>query len=175
MASDKTVLTSSTSYCSVAEFLKRVDVRTVGDLASDDTTRVEASALTTNEKVLTALEDASGEVESAALLGERYTPDDLNALTGMAQAKLQRLVADIAMALMIERRPSLKVPPPPGIERTQEWLNMMAQGERIFGFQEVAEAGHLDHEVLTKDEVEDRAGLVYQARAYFGTRVDRMG
>ena len=79
------------AYASVADLKKRFDVRTLGDLASDDGTQVASANLPADENVLAALDDASGEIDSAVLVARRYTTSDLTALTGNSLAYLKRL------------------------------------------------------------------------------------
>lgn len=169
----KTVTTNATSYLSVAEFLKRVDWRVVADLASDDGTRLAEAALTTNVNVLAVLLDASGDVESAAMMGGKYSAEDLAALTGVAQAKLYRIISDLAICYLYERRPSQDAKTPASMDRTQAWLEKLVEGTRIFGFQETVDASVLDHDTETVDHVETRNLPTYIARRMFGTRANR--
>lgn len=180
----KTVQSSDELLCPVAEFLRRVSRATVAQLAADedeagDVVPVAFAALPANENVLAALKDASGLLESAAFVGERYSPDDLEALAAAdgtnAQALLFRIITDFAWVLLWERRPNKNVEPPPSLDRSQAFLEQLSQGRRIFGFQEAAEAGRIGHEVVTREEVEERNGVTYQARRWLGTRADRDG
>src|SRR4051812_44738426 len=96
-----TPITSATRYCSGSEFCGPTgfyDSRVIGDLVSINGTRDPSPH--TNAKVLANLDSASGEVESACLVAGRYTPDDLNALTGMGAALLKRIVASLAYQYM---------------------------------------------------------------------------
>lgn len=86
-------LTNSTTLCSVVEFLRRCDQRTVAELVSDTGAPVDVASLGADANLAASLLDATGEVEAAAMHGGRYRPDDLAALTGAAQGRLQRLIA----------------------------------------------------------------------------------
>lgn len=174
----QTVTSSASSYCTVAEFLKRVDLRTVGDWASDDGVRVLAGALTTDAKVLAALADASGELEAAALIGGKYTVEDLAALAAtdcVGRAKLYRLISDLALCFLYDRRPQMfaDARPPNCWERATGWLNELAQGTRIFPFQQASDAGRLENSKVTDSELAERNGVLLQASPFFGVRSDR--
>ena len=174
MASDKTVSTSSSSYMSVAEFLKRADHRTVGDLVSDTGQRVSSSNLPNNTNLLACLLDACGMVESAATVGKRYTPDDLAALTGASRGHLFRLITRLTMLMLFERRPDRELRMPEIVQSALDDLDALARGIRIFGFIENQEAGYLDHEKEVAADVTDRNGTVVIAGRFFGTRTNRL-
>ncbi len=165
----KTPLTNATSYLSPADFLKRKDARVIGDLVGDAGSRVSAAALLTDPNVLAALGDASGEVESMCLLGGRYTPADLAALTGNAQGFLSKLVAELAFCQLWTRRY-------PDKERAdtcqwaQDTLERLADGEQMFGFQETADAGTVLSVVEDMDDVQTRNLVTSQAGRFFGRR-----
>lgn len=169
----KTLVTGSDTYCPVAEFLNRTEERSVGDWVSVDGTRVLVAALATDPKVLAALRSASGYLESVALLGGRYTPTDLAALTGNAQALLYQIVSQLARMELWQGRRNPKPGDAPPQMTVSVFLDKLANGERIFGFQEVMDAGRFDVDDLTNADEVARNGLVYQADRYFGDRTDR--
>ncbi len=175
----KTINSSSTRYLPVAEFLKRIDPTTVAQLCSDDPANpIDIGSLGINANLAAAIIDAEGEVESAALMGERYSALDLQALAAArpitaATGKLWRLISDIAWVLLWERRPNKQLPAPPSLERTQAWIEQLALGKRIFGFAEVEAAGLPDFNADTAQDVEARNGATYQAGRFFGRRANR--
>lgn len=168
----KTPLTASSAYCTVAEMLKRIDRRTVRDLVSDTGEAVEESSLTTNAELLAAMLDASGEVEAAAMKGARYTPADLQALTGAAKARLCRMLVRLTICFLYERRPD-KGPIPEVYKAALEQLEQLRTGEMIFGTVETSNAQTMDHEVETARQVETRDGTTFQTRRFFGRRSNR--
>lgn len=170
----QTVLTSATAYCSAAEFLNRYDRRTVAKLCSDTGEAIVDGALEANTNLAAALAQASGRVESASLVGERYTPTDLASLTGNAAAHLAGIVADLAYPILARRRPKENVEVPPQAKEAEEWLEALARGMRIFGFAEAAEAGHMDSSTETRQIVENRKLWTYTAERMFGTRNNRL-
>ncbi len=169
----KTVNTSAASYLTAAEFLKRADLRTVGDLCSDTGTRITAAALLTNDNLTAALLDASGILEQAMLRGQLYQPVDLAALTGAGQAALFRLLTRLTTCLLFERRPDLELKQPWLWEAVEEQLQKLREGERIFSFLETQAAGILNDVTETATDVQARDGITYQMKRYFGRRGNR--
>lgn len=170
-----TPLTSSTTYLGVSEFLKRADARTVGDLVSDDGTRVASSSLSGNANLAAALLDASGEVEAAAMKGARYTPADLAALTGAGQARLYRLVTRLTLVYLYERRPDGREKPSGLLDDVTRQLQELRDGVMIFGTTETADAQVMEATTETAQDVVNRDGTVFQAGRYFGRRGNRFG
>lgn len=169
----QTPLTSSTTYLSATQFLLRVDRRTVADLCSDTGTAVDADALAADANLAAALLDASGEVEAAAMKGARYTPSDLAALTGAAQARLFRLITRIALGLLYERRPD-KGKPPESYQLALDQLQELRDGVMVFGTVETADAQTMEATTETTQDVEARNGITFISRRFFGRRSNRM-
>lgn len=169
----KTPLTSSVAYASAADLLNAHDAEKIGDYARDDGTRLTPGAILTSTVVAAALLRSSGEVESACVAGERYTPSDLAALTGASQAHLKGIVCDLAFYHLAKRRkPDAKTVP--GYMEAQEALKSLRLGETIFGFQETADAGTMSPVDLSQDST----GLLTRPtdimRRRFGPRLDRL-
>lgn len=182
----KSINSGLSSYCSVVQFLKRYDARTVGDLVSDDGTRVTPSGLSSNAVLLALLQEASAKVEAAAVVGNRYSPADLAEFanpttvgnTAMAGSNMSEflagIVAHLTMPLLYRRRPDATLPMMPQLEEAERLLNALADGVKIFGFQETMDAGIMDDEIETPTDVEARQLVTYTARRLFGTRNNRM-
>ncbi len=121
------------SYATPAQFLQRYDARVVGDIVSDNADQVGAAELLDNANLQAALDDASGDIESALLFGERYTPDDLAALTGNSQSLLVRMTCDIAMAFLLRRRPTKNAEADAAqLELAEKHLERLRKGDRVF-------------------------------------------
>lgn len=128
------------AYAEPADLTARHDADIVAQLCSDDEHAVPAEDLATNTNLLAALEDASGEVESACLIGKRYSTDQLDALTGNSLAKLKRITCIIAMANLLERRPLVHVSNAEKLlERAEQYLEQLRTGQRIFNVTENVE------------------------------------
>lgn len=146
----------------------------MNDANSNAVTKAMLLDETTDEggRLLNILQVESGEVEASVLLGGRYSPTDLAALTGASASYLQSLVADLAIGRCYRRRPATN----PWAEQTQtarQLLNAIANGEMIFGTQEAVDAGHLETQADTPQRVTNRQGMVVQMEGYFGTRGNR--
>lgn len=121
------------SYASASDLLARFDNTVVAQLCADDDQEVPAEDLATNTNLLAALADASGDVESAMLIGERYTTAQLDALTGNSLGKLKRITSTIAMAYLLERRPVVHLSNAEKLlERAEQYLEQLRTGQRIF-------------------------------------------
>ena len=164
---------SASSYCSGAEFLLYYDVRVVGDLLADDGTQVASGSVAGNSKLAECLLAGSGDVEAACLVAERYTPTDLAALTGAADALLRRIVAALAMQYLRQRRARPDDKLLPEFEWAQKFLDRLRLGEKIFGFTEVQEAGQMAGREDSFSKRQESNGMVYQASPFFGNRAYR--
>ncbi len=97
-----TPLSSSTPYCDGDTFVVFHDWRNAADLLVDDDTRLADQATVAADSTLgTLLLAASGEIEAALLTNGKYTPTDLQTLTGASQCYLQKLTADLAFWRLI--------------------------------------------------------------------------
>jgi hypothetical protein len=137
-----------------------------------DTTSSEGAALV---GVLLA---ASGELESACLVGNRYQPADLAALAALttsAAGRVQKVVADLAFWTLQQRRQPASADPKncPGALQALEELDRLRNGERIFGFAEAGAAGNPD--TVDPDSSKQSNPLVDNSSRLFGTHADRTG
>ena len=156
---------SPAALLTVAAFLARADARLVGDLCSQDGTRVSAAALPNDPVLAAALLDAQGEVEASALRGQRYAPADLAVLTGAGQAKLFRVLRDLTVLKLYQQRGE---DVPERFARVERELEMLGDGEKIFGLAESAAAGIMAHAVLTPDQIAAANLLTTRAARLFG-------
>lgn len=162
------------AYAVPADLLKRFDARTVGDLAGDEGKRIVPSALLTDPNVLAVLDDASGEIESALLQGERYTAANLTALTGNSQQYLVRLCCEIAFGLLWRRRPwADDQQRQEAIKRADEHLERLRKGERVFDVVAILDAGLPDVTGATTAELRDLNLLRDRTLHYYPVRTTR--
>lgn len=181
MTTAKTVASATSSYLSAAEFLKRADARTVGQLCSDtEGVTVSPTALLTDPNLQAALDAASGELEEAIFVGQKYRLEDLNVLANTpcnSRARIFDLLSDLALGKLLKRRPNFQVTMTQGemaqIAAAEEELDHIAQGTKIIAFLETMAAGLLDQNILTNAEITQRNLLVVQVERYLGIRADR--
>lgn len=141
----------------------------LGQLVNDDGTQATEAQLLTNAKLLAALSAASGQINAAARVGNRYQVADLEALTGDDAELLARMTAWLAIPLILGRRnPSLERYPE--IEDAQTFIQMIRYGERIFDVPGAAEAGLMD--MVSNRSFNTRPKLSSYCRAgrFFGVR-----
>ncbi len=174
----QTPLSSTTTYCTAARFLVRVDWRTVADLISDTGERVEsAEAVKLHPNLTAALRAASGELETAVMVGGRYIPEDLREIADdspstNATELLADIVAGLALRRIFRRRPNDR--PMPGLAaEAGEWLEKAMSGQRIFATQESSDAGVVDSVTETATVIGRRQMVTRQAARYFSRRADR--
>jgi hypothetical protein len=174
---------SPVAYCPVSEFLKRVDLRTVGDWASDTGTRVASGALPTDPNVAAALNSASGMFESALLKSERYEPSDVLLMIGLnpdgsaiggfvptsGTAFVYEIITRLAEGLLWRRRPDLS-PYPPLFDWAMGQLDDLRDGGKILPFVEIQVAGVPDHHVEVEADILQRNLVITEARRFFGSR-----
>lgn len=148
----QTPFSTITPYCSASDLFVFHDSNQCADMLRDGTGArpTVADMLDANTTVGAMLYkfllSAAGRVESTAIVGLRYSPDDLNGLIGSgtgAEQILIKLNADVAFWQLCQRRqPNASDPKNvPGAMEAAEFLKLLSEGEAIFGFQESAEAG----------------------------------
>lgn len=169
---------SLTPYCNAAECLTFVDWRLVGDLCSDDDTRVPLADLKgtaptygdADVNLYAALLAASGELEASCLVGRRYAPSDLSALTGASAQYLKKIVAYLALGGLRHRRGIFDDSEHPQVKEAREAVQKLEDGNDIFSFAETAQAG-LPKSVFRNFDDDRRLNLMSSiARRVFGTR-----
>ena len=165
-----TVASGGDAYLTAAEFLRRVDVRIVGQWFQDLETSpgVPAPPLTesqvlSNPDLAVILKQASGRLEQALLTGARYSVEDLLALidsdTNGAE-DLKGVVAGVAFGMCWQRRPRTDPRPYPTIsQESDKVLERLREGTHILPFAEAAEAGIMRWGRFTEED-RLRAGLV---------------
>ena len=130
------------SYASPNDLIERYDARILGDLCQDEGERItDVPMLLLSTKLLTALSDASGMVNSAALVGKRYTSTQLTNMIGDAGGFIKRLTCDLAFAFLRQRR-GYDVEQFPTIQESFNYLDRLRLGERVFDIEEVESKGN---------------------------------
>jgi hypothetical protein len=120
--------------------------------------------------LLAVLLGASGELESACQVGNRYSAADLAALTGSGLHRVRKVVADLAFWALCQRRTPQSGNPEtvPGAKQALEELDRLRKGERIFSFSESADAG-LPETVRPDPSLNEAGRAVIQAKRLFGS------
>lgn len=182
-----TPLSSATPYCTPVQMLSHFSSEEVRSLCTGGpavSPPTEVEILTTgsasNLILVNALVRASGEIEMAAMVGERYRPADLQALRDsgtVASSALTGLTADLCFWHLAKRRhPPMDQKEVPGAAEAYETLERLRVGEKVFPFEEVVEID--DIQATGDGESTSPSGGRGQrtrfsegpARRYFGTR-----
>lgn len=89
------------------------------------------------------LNTGAGEIEAACSVATRYTPDDLAALRGVSQDMLWKLNAARGMWSLAQflKPITARMDDVPFAKESTEILQMLQEGELIFGFRESMAAG----------------------------------
>ena len=164
------------SYADGNDLIARYDVDTVGDLATDQRESSDPSIVPNLPNVLTALADASGEIDVALVVGERYQPEQLAALTGNSQSKLKRICCDIAMSLLCSRRVGheyLELSEAVG-KTSRGHLRSLSNGENVFGLPSVSQASVIDVGSISVVDLDRRNLLPSRMSNFFPTDSQRM-
>lgn len=164
------------SYADGNDLIARYDVDTVGDLATDQRESSDPSIVPILPNVLTALADASGEIDVALIVGERYLPEQLAALTGNSQSKLKRICCDIAMSLLCSRRVGHDyIELSESVAKTSRGhLRSLSNGENVFGLQSILDASTIDVASISIAEIDRRNLLPSRMSNFFPTDSQRM-
>lgn len=157
------------AYATGNDLIARYDSRMIGDLCQDDDEPVDVSSIPNHPNVLAALLDASGEIDTALMVGGQYTPAQLSGLTDNTRNHLIRITCAIAIALLLERRPIEAYQQLAAAYRkvAEGHLTALRRGENVFGVQVNLEAGIIDTATIDVVEVQNLNGVTARMRPYF--------
>lgn len=174
-----TPLSSATPYATPADMLLYRDARIVGQLCSDANTQLDSAAILISTRLLEMLAAASGEIESAAMVGQRYLPVDLQAIRDsvvgstatMGARMLKKLCCDLAFYMLVGARdPGSKATDVNGAELAMGKLKALRLGEVVFSLEEAAEAGASLEVVETpQGSTADVNSILNRGARFFGT------
>lgn len=164
----------TTSYCSAAQAIQCLDVRHLGQWLSDTTVELTSAQVLASPILDHFLKSASGEIEMACLVGGRYTPTDLVALSGTNHgALLATLVAWLALKGIWGRRVRTSAEALPSMcEWAMRTLEELRLGKAIFAVTNGAteEAGRMNHKTISAVDMASRGLWSDRAQRYFGVK-----
>lgn len=137
----------STPYAGPADLQQRYDWREIGDLLSDSNEQISALDQVTagnayNTLLVQLFADAAGDVEASLLAAGRYATTDLTALTGSSQALLKRILCELVIAYLYERKPFYKPERLEAYAKAKEGhLKRLWGGSNVFNLPLVVAAG----------------------------------
>lgn len=121
------------AYATASQLCQQFDRRDIAGMCAESDTPVPPSTVEQNSVVEWALEQATGEIKSAACIANKYPESVLDALADSADAFLVRLTCSIAMGALLQRR-SVQRPGelPSAVQEAKNWLAALRLGEAIF-------------------------------------------
>lgn len=147
------------------------DERLLKDLVRDDG-QSEVN-LSSNEKVDSALQRATSDINSAVLVGKMYDLDDLEDLTGEDAWILRELCCELAMLRLIRRRvwEAKYGPLREDLKKgTEAYLDRIRHGERVFNIEENINAGLADYDGLSRVEYQQQNWIRDRCDGYYPPR-----
>lgn len=164
------------AYATGQDLIDRADVDQVGDLATDGRESLDQHAVKLHPNVLTALADASGEVDVALIVGGRYTPNQLESLTGNSRSHLIKIVCRLAMNNLLSRRVgeqyadlAEKIS-----KQSREDLRALRSGENVFGIASIESASTISLETVSSVELDNLNLLPSRMSPYFPNNSQRV-
>ena len=158
-------------YATWENVINRFDKRLIRDLCSDDGQPIDEDDLDTNEILTKAITGASGEVESAVMVGEFYSPDQLAALTGNSQELLIDLTCELTFLRLIRRRGEKYSEDYKDMRKSvMDWLERLRKGQNVFNVAANIQSGTVAVTGPTTIAIEqlnlmrDRVGTAYYPR-----------
>ena len=142
-------------YASPDDMISRFDVRTLGDLCGDASTRITATLLKTNVKMIAALDSAAGKINAACLQGQRYSVSDLAGLKSDSKAHLVNLNCMVAWAYLWRRKGYTEdnTSVVNAIQEADAELKSLRTGEHVFDVEDVKIAGRADVTTVPQDTI----------------------
>lgn len=163
-----------TPYATPDDFKAMYDVRSLGMLVNDTNTAVDANGINIDSVIAAMLARASGDVESACMVGSRYDPEDLAVLQGNGRALLVGIVCDLAYGYLRQRR-GVPEPHGPAYDQARLALAELESGQRIFPFAQSEQAGLAQNHDLIAAELDRHPYGSRLLRRVFGTRLRDYG
>ena len=168
-------------YATGDELTKRYDIDLIGDLCQDTREELDWSGdltlLTEHPNVVSALEDASGEIDVALQAGGRYTADQLLVLfappdvhdRNNSRKHLIRITCAIAMSILAERRlDGVSMETADWLRKTAKgFLDQLRRGENVFGIPEIVDSGSIDITTVEAVHIENLNLLPGRMPRYF--------
>jgi phage gp36-like protein len=163
------------ALASGSDLVQRFDIRLIGDLATDSGSTLPEDEVAAHPNVAAALEDAMGEMVVALLVGGKYTEAELLGLTGYSLAHARRINCDIAMALLVKRRPIVEEERASEIaKQSREHLKQLREGANVFGIPANVDSGNLSLASMSTVDITNLNLLPERMGRYFPDTGQRM-
>ena len=142
---------ASSSYITVADLYQAYDRRLIEELGTD--IGGAGGMTSSNERIQTAIERASEDVQMAATVGGRYTTDDLDTMKTDDRWALKGLVADLAVYRLVSRRMA-DIPEAlrEALRLANETLKSLRDGDAVFPIEASRTAGKPSISIITESQ-----------------------
>lgn len=162
------------AYATADDMVIHCDSRNLCELVSDNDEAVDVGTLSDNAVLAAFMEAAEGEINADILTGNRYSIDELEAMTGSGSAMLKQMVCHMAFIRLMRRRGKWD-------EETAKWeesltarRNDLRKGLAVFPLRKSLEAGNAalvaatPLTVQTAGLLRDRVPNYYPRRTFVG-------
>ena len=165
----QTCISATSAYAAISDLTNYRDQRQIADWIATGGVRA-TLPLTGNTTVQAHLDAAAGLIEAACVKANHYSPLDLAALTGVSLALLIKINCWLAIDSLSMFKTRTKEDQSQ-IEWAQAVLLELANGTKIFSFQEAANAGEPGtQDMAPPGSLADGYRLTTQAGRLFGGR-----
>lgn len=163
------------SYADPADLLKRCRPDIISALVTEGGATQSQDDLESDAILLEVLAYASGEIEAALLVGNQYTPTQLESLTGNSLALLRGITCDIALARLFDRNPGIN----PSLweaytEKADKVLERIRRGTNVFNLTAQRDAGLVDVSTPTIAQIQAANRIVSRAYRYYPNQASRL-
>ena len=142
-----------------SDLLLRFDSNLLGQVVNDQGQQQTSTALLTNAALHAALDDAAGTVYAALYVAYKYTAAELSTLDSPSTSLLTRLVCDLAIVMLCQRRGYSYDDKYPMVGLSLEMIQQLRNGERVLNLAGNESAG-LSASVHPSICLQERIGLV---------------
>jgi len=164
---------SNSPYCSGSDLKPFIDKRWLAQILSDTGTPIAGDPFADTTILPALILAAGGAVESACLVGGKYTPDDLNNLEANSKQLLVRIIAGIVVQQSRERRQYVegdRKQAQPIARFAETHLSLIRKGERIFSVVAVEDARNSSSRDESLPARIVRQGITERNHRLFGRR-----
>ena len=159
-------------FVTPSDMIERYDFRMLLRLCFDDDDKHNKSDLEESSVLITAIDDALGELKAALTVAQMYTPEQIARFTPDSQALARRIVCELALSFLYSRRGGEARETIKELRfSSEEYLDKLRKGERIFSIRGSAEKERAGHPQLIEPtcvQLQNQNGIVHRAQSYFG-------
>ncbi len=162
---------SDTAYCTADELKPFIDKRVLAAYLSDSGQPISGDPFADTTLLPDLLLSVSGTLESACLVGAKYTADELDNLTAASKNHMFRILAGLLVDALRGRRDIISEKEARPASWAQKELESLRKGYRIFSVPAVqdARAGTTARDETLQARIQ-RNGIVTRMNRYYGIR-----